>query len=104
MLWEAFYPRIRHENDPVSAAQIVVRYLRERITISDSAEPNRSIAEIWESGIADQKGFERIYVAALRAVGVSARLGPNDNARLFYNDEWRPAPRPLFERMRDPQR
>jgi predicted esterase len=32
-LWENFYPRIRREQGPEAAAEIVVRFLRERVTI-----------------------------------------------------------------------
>ena len=66
-LWENFYPRIRHENDPKSAAEIVVRFLRERVTILNITFPEQSIFEIWERELTDATGFERIYVAALRA-------------------------------------
>ena len=55
-LWENFYPRIRHETDPLSAAQIVVRYLRERITIIPDLAEFGGITEIWDRELADTAG------------------------------------------------
>ena len=34
LLWEEFYPRIRHESSPEEAANIVLKHLRERVVIS----------------------------------------------------------------------
>lgn len=93
-LWESFYPRIRRENDPAAAAEIVVRFLRERMTISDNAFPQQSISEIWERGLADTAGFERIYVAALRSVGVAARINRDGKAEIMLDRAWMAAPRP----------
>lgn len=107
-LWESFYPRIRKEQDPQAAAEIVVRFLRERVTIfgesgkqkaeSTNQGSSASIAEIWRRQVADECGFEAVYVAALRSVGVPARLGPHGGAEFRSGAEWQAAPRPLVER------
>jgi hypothetical protein len=93
-LWEAFYPRIRHENSPADAAQIVVRHLHERVSIADLPNPPRSVSVIWRSQITDEKGFQIIYVAALRSVGVPARLDANGQAEFYDGQEWQIAPPP----------
>ena len=93
-LWENFYPRIRHENDPASAAEIVVRFLRERVTISDQVFQSQSIAAIWEQELTNAAGFERIYVAALRSVGVAARINGAGRAEMWSDRAWVAAPRP----------
>ena len=99
-LWGNFYPRIRRENDPAAAAEIVVRFLCERVTISDKTLPQQSISEIWERELADAAGCERIYVAALRAAGVPARLNAKRQAELFAGEKWQPAPRPVISSLR----
>lgn len=103
-LWENFYPRIRNEPTPGAAAEIVARFLRERVTIAPpnaQAHPSvrmpQSIARIWQRQITDTRGFESIYVAALRAAGVPARLDPGHRAEFWTGSRWEPAPRPVFD-------
>ena len=96
-LWEEFYPRIRHESSSKDAATIVVRHLRERVTIADFPNLPHDVPEIWLRQITDKRGFEIIYVAALRSVGVPARLDKNRRAEFFSDQEWRAAPRPFVE-------
>jgi pimeloyl-ACP methyl ester carboxylesterase len=98
-LWEEFYPRIRHENSPTDAAAIVARHLRERVTIADISNPPREISDIWLRQITDKAGFEIIYVAALRSVGVPARLDLNGKAEIYTDYKWQPAPRPVIEQL-----
>jgi hypothetical protein len=93
-LWEEFYPRIRHESSPEDAAKIVVRHLRERVTIAALPELPHDVPEIWLKQITDETGFEIIYVAALRSVGVPARLGPHQQPEFWDGDKWRAAPPP----------
>jgi len=95
-LWEEFYPRIRHESSPEDAAKIVVRHLRERITITASPNLPHDVPDIWLKQVTDETGFEIIYVAALRSVGVPARLNNQGQAVLFADGEWQPAPRPAI--------
>jgi predicted esterase len=94
-LWENFYPRIRREQDPAAAAEIVVRFLRERVTIASGSALPSAVAEIWQRQITDQRGFEAVYVAALRSVGVPSRLGAGGRAEFWTGSAWQPAPRPL---------
>ncbi len=93
-LWEEFYPRIRHESSPEDAARIVVRHLRERVTIAALPDLPHDVPEIWRKQITDETGFEIIYVAALRSVGVPARLDPHQRAEFWDGDKWRTAPPP----------
>ena len=130
-LWENFYPRIRKEAEPASAAEIVVRFLRERVTViipdfkavgrgtrggtprslagedarATREDENRdrgggdsggTILEIWRRQITDERGFEAIYVAALRSVGVPAQLSARHGAEFWNGQAWTAAPRPLI--------
>ncbi|MGN6555512.1 MAG: transglutaminase domain-containing protein, partial [Verrucomicrobiota bacterium] len=103
-LWENFYPRIRREGDPAAAAQIVVRFLRERVTVVPGSLEYHGIRAIWESERTDAAGFEKIYVAALRSVGIPARLNEAGQAELFSEQGWLPAPRPVFSILVPPDR
>jgi len=97
-LWEEFYPRIRHESSPEDAARIVVRHLRERVTIANLPNPPRDVPAIWLRQITDEAGFEIIYVAALRSVGVPARLNSQHQAEFWDGTKWGNAPRPSVVR------
>ena len=88
LLWEYFYPHIRHESSPEEVAKIVVRHLRERVTISNITNPSHNVSLIWQRQITDEVGFEIIYVAALRSVGVPARLDVNERAEFYNRDQW----------------
>ncbi|MGA2801483.1 MAG: hypothetical protein ABSE97_03805 [Verrucomicrobiota bacterium] len=93
-LWEEFYPRIRHENLPEDAARIVTRHLRERVTIATVSNLPHDVPVIWLGQITDEAGFEIICVAALRSVGVPARLGSQHKAGFWNGDKWQTAPTP----------
>jgi hypothetical protein len=93
-LWEEFYPRIRHESSPEDAAKIVVRHLRERVTIASFSNPPQDVPAIWLKQITDRTGFEIIYVATLRSVGVPARLDLSRHAEFWDNNKWQQAPAP----------
>jgi hypothetical protein len=93
-LWEEFYPRIRHESSPEDAARIVVRHLRECVTIAILRNPPHDVPDIWVKQITDEAGFEVIYVAALRSVGVPARLDSHGRANIWDHDQWQVAPPP----------
>jgi hypothetical protein len=94
-LWEHFYPRVRGEHDPLAGAQTIVRCLRERVGINPDYPYRVGVETIWTQGMADATGFERIYVAALRSVGIAAQLGSHGQAQLWTGAAWQPAPRPL---------
>jgi len=93
-LWEDFYPRVRHESSPADAAAIVAFHLRERITVVTSSNAPHEIAQIWSEQVTDEMGFDVIYVAALRSVGIPARLASNRKAEFWDGVVWREAPRP----------
>jgi len=96
-LWEFYYPRIRKENTTEAAATIVARTLRERVTIWPGYDKPQGIETIWRDQITSEQGFELIYTATLRAVGVPARLNPEHKTEYWDGAQWRPAPRPLIE-------
>ncbi len=93
-LWEEFYPRIRHESSPAGAANIVLRQLRERVTISTAASLPHDAPEIWSRQITDETGFEIIYAAALRSVGIPARLDSNKHTEFWDGNKWQTAAQP----------
>jgi Transglutaminase-like superfamily len=95
-LWENFFPRVRREHDPALAAQTVVRYLRERVGIDPSYSYRLGVETIWTQQMTDEIGFERVYVAALRSVGIAARLGDAGRAELWTGNAWHQAPRPII--------
>jgi predicted esterase len=96
-LWENFYPRIRREQDPAAAAETVVRVLRERVTIAQGSNLPSTMAEIWQRQITNARGFEAVYVVALRSVGVAARLDAQSRSEFWTGSAWQAAPRPLAE-------
>ena len=95
-LWENFYPRVRHEHDPALAAQTVVRYLRERVGIDPSYSYRVGVETIWTQQMTDEIGFERVYVAALRSVGIAARLNERHRAELWAGNAWHEGPLPII--------
>ncbi len=94
-LWETLYPRIRRVTEVRQAAEIISRSLRERISITSSDSRRTEISEIWARGTADPSGFQRIYVAGLRAVGVPARMNGLGSAEILEGGEWKAAPQPI---------
>jgi hypothetical protein len=95
-LWENFYPRIRREQDPEAAAEIVVRFLRERVTVSQGSRLPSVVTDIWQRQITNERGFASIYVAALRSVGIPSRLDSQGHTVFWIESAWRPAPRPFI--------
>ncbi len=91
-LWESFYPRIRNAPDTQTAAAAIARHLRERITIAPGADWPSSVTDIWDKQITSAEGFSTIHVAALRACGVPARMGPSGNAEFWTGTEWAAVP------------
>ena len=93
-LWESFYPRIRKESSLEAAAEIVVRHLRERVSIQASGKSPDSIDTIWQRQITNENGFEVIYIAALRSAGIPARKSTSGQAEFWNGAHWKTAPRP----------
>ena len=90
-LWEYFYPRIRREPSPESAAEVVRRELSEAVKVVAHSSVNADIRSMWDRRVADKTGFEAVYVAALRSVGVPARLGSGQGA-FWAGGKWVTAP------------
>jgi dienelactone hydrolase len=99
MLWEHLYPRVRRETNPVAAAEIVARQLALRVVVTDEGSSGSTIRQMWMQGVASQAGFERLYVAALRSVGVPARIGEEGRCEFHNGEKWRVAPRPFSESL-----
>jgi acetyl esterase/lipase len=95
-LWEEFYPRIRHETSPEEAARIVARHLRERVTVAALSGLSHQVPEIWRNQITDETGFAIIQVAALRSVGVPARLTGAGTVEFWDGSQWQAAPAPAI--------
>ena len=55
-----------------------------------------ALPEIWRRQITDRTSFEIIYVAALRSVGVPARLDEKGGAEFFSGEKWMEAPSPVI--------
>ncbi|MCL4790391.1 MAG: hypothetical protein KJ070_27015, partial [Verrucomicrobia bacterium] len=94
-LWENFYPRVRREREPALAAVVIVRFLRERVGVDPAFRNRVGVETIWTQQMTDESGFERVYVAALRSVGVAARLNERSQTELWDGSAWRAAPRPV---------
>ena len=90
MLWEYFYPPVRHENDPMAAAEIVVKFLCQRVSVVHQGP--LTIEEMWKERRANEEGFEALKVAAFRSVGIPARLNENGKVELFVDGKWQAVP------------
>jgi hypothetical protein len=95
-LWEYLYPRIKFEQSTRECAVGVVRALRERITIDSTSDASDGVDQVWRNGVATLKNFKRIYIAALRSVGIPARISFEGNAELWTGTVWEEAPLPLI--------
>ncbi|MDW7980203.1 MAG: O-antigen ligase family protein [Verrucomicrobiales bacterium] len=101
-LWEYFFPRVRKESDRWMVTKTLARELRARVTISTSEGVPEDIVGAWRRQMTTPSGFEKLYVAALRAVGVPARLNENGQTEYWADSAWEPAPRPLVHTVIDP--
>lgn len=93
-LWTHFAPRVRKESEVPAAAAIVARELRTRVTPFDGLV-SANLARAWDRGRAGPPDWERLYIAALRACGVAARLSSHGRAEVWSGGQWLEAPRPL---------
>ena len=82
-LWGEFYPRIRHESSPEDAAKIVVRHLRERVTIATLPNLPHDVPIIWLRQITDETGFFTSHVAARRLSVCLGWLDPHQQAEFW---------------------
>jgi len=94
-LWETLYPRIRRETDPGQAATHIARQLSLRLRVYGEGEATFQPCLIWERGTATQSEFRLMSVAALRSIGLPARLNPDRTCEFFNGHDWLLAPRPL---------
>lgn len=102
-LWEHFYPRIRKESSLEAAAEIVVRNLNEvcrRRGNETNTTPDvvtyKTVLEIWRSGNATDTALQLSTVAALRSVGIPARLSEAGPAEFWNGTEWSRGVSPHF--------
>jgi hypothetical protein len=89
-LWEYFYLPMRKENDPFSAAQIVLKFLHQRIATVPEGPP--TIEEMWEEKRADEHGIQALEVAAFRSVGIPALLNESGQTEVFSQGKWQTLP------------
>lgn len=95
-LWTYFAPRVRKESEVSTAAAIIVRELRTRVTPMKGLAP-ANLAAAWARGTASPADWERHYIAALRSCGIAARLSDQGRAEFWSGEQWSGAPRPLGE-------
>ncbi len=89
-LWLDIYPRVRKCVNAEEANRIVVRAVRERVgQPAESAEP-REVAAIWSQGRAALATYHKVLVAALRSVGVAARLTTEGRSEFWNGQKWLP--------------
>jgi hypothetical protein len=94
LLWEELYPSIRHESSPDDAAKIIMRHLCERVRITTMSVQPHDVSTIWLKRITDEAGFEIINIAALRSVGIPARLDSNHDAEFWDGIKWQASTAP----------
>ena len=94
-LWQEFYPYIRKIKSPENVAKTVVRHLRESMTVAALPNPPHDVPGMWAKRLANEAGFEMIYVAALRSVGVPARLDSAHKAEIWDGTRWTAGASPL---------
>jgi hypothetical protein len=88
-LWEFFYPRIRKESSLEAAVEIVIHQLREQVKATKDANVPTPILESWRRGAAGEADFQRLAVAALRSVGIPARLSAATQTEFWNGTEWK---------------
>ena len=92
--WSFFFPKIRSAASPDEAANFLVKYLRTEVEINSGPLETTRIQKIWDGRSASPEEFETLYVAALRSVGLGARLNLKGHAEILDNGKWQDAPRP----------
>jgi hypothetical protein len=86
--WESFYPLVHQVHDPIIADEMIVHSLRQRVGIDSSFCYKLGVETIWIQGMTDEIGFQRILVAALRSIGIAARLNLEHKAEFWTGREW----------------
>jgi len=90
-LWEFFYPRVRKETSLAAATEVVMRQVRERVKLVAAEDAPKTIGEMWRQERADDRGLEALGVAALRSVGIPARLSASGTAEFRDDRGWKTA-------------
>jgi dienelactone hydrolase len=93
-LWETLQPRVRRETDAEQAAMTVARQICLRVRFMGEPARPANPRLVWRTGVGGREDFDRLYVAALRSVGIAARLTAMNLCELFRHGKWQPAPRP----------
>jgi len=93
-LWEYFYPRIRKEPTTASAAGSVIRQLRERVRVSTATTGEPDFSRAWYGKEVSKQEFQLLCVAALRSVGVPARVNPVGESEFHDGTSWKPVSSP----------
>jgi hypothetical protein len=91
-LWEHFHPRVRREQSAEAAAALVARHLALRVRVVRDCDIGKNVSQMWMRGEADPVGIQRLYIAALRSVGLPSRFGSAGGVLFHDGKAWRPAP------------
>jgi hypothetical protein len=94
ILWSGFYPKIRKTNSPLEAASVLAGELRTEIEIQNQPRNDFNFTRIWRDRVASADEFKILHVAALRAVGICARINVQGMVEILQNTKWLPAPLP----------
>jgi len=95
VLWRRFYPKIKSQTDPLIAAQIVARGLKESVCVDATRFRAVGIETTWVEQETDEVGFQMLYVASLRSVGIAARLTAETRVEFWTGEVWSNAPQVL---------
>lgn len=98
LLLEEVGEGLAEETDAEKLAWKVVLKLRESLRLREQA-PAVGPRTIWRLGVTDETGFERIYTASLRSLGLPARIGRNGQTEYWIRKQWHLAPRPPVLRL-----
>lgn len=84
-LWEGLSQLVRRSRSNTEAALTVRRKLYERVSLVDQSSDR--LLSTWNNRQGNDRDFEKLTVAALRAVGIPARL-TNSLAIYYDSEEW----------------
>lgn len=97
-MWQAISPWSKQSRNAREGTRVVGLILREHLTVKRAAgkRSGTTISEMWQGELTDEKGFQRLYVAALRSVGIAARLDADRHAEFWTGERWEGTPKPMF--------
>ena len=94
-LWQELFPHTKRSATASEAAAIVVKILREQLTIVLELPNQPGVETMWSRRLVNSEDFEILYVASLRSVGVPSRLSGAGIAEFYEGSHWTTAPSPV---------